>query len=108
MDNQNINPTPKDEKLWALAKKRAKFKKHLVSYIIVNGLLWVVWAFSGHLGSSYFDGYREGFHFPWPVIIMFFWGIGLFFDFFNAYFGSVKPLEEKEYQKLIDKKDSIE
>ena len=101
-NTSNFNQ-PKDEKLWKMAKRRVKFKNHLISYILVNGLLWVIWAFSGQLGSSYFDGYRVGFKFPWPVFIMFFWGVGLIINFLNAYTGKHENMREKEYQKLIDK-----
>ena len=32
----------RDKQLWRIAKKRAGFKKHLASYIIVNGFLWAM------------------------------------------------------------------
>src|SRR5690349_1707888 len=32
----------KDEKLWRIAKKRAEFKKHLYTYIIINAFLWAI------------------------------------------------------------------
>jgi hypothetical protein len=36
----------RDEQLWRIAKKRAGFKKHLATYIIINGFLWAVWFFT--------------------------------------------------------------
>jgi hypothetical protein len=33
-----------DEKeIWHIAKKRAKFKKGLVSYVLVNSFLWAIY-----------------------------------------------------------------
>jgi len=105
MDNTEI----KDEKLWKIAKRRASFKRHLISYILVNLFLWAIWFFSGHIWN-YFDNdpgfqmHHYGSHFPWPIFVMFFWGIGLVFDFINSYAGFKDNLEEKEYQKLMNKK----
>ena len=33
----------RDRKLWVLAKKRVRFKKHLATYIIINAFLWALW-----------------------------------------------------------------
>jgi hypothetical protein len=40
---------------------------------------------------------------PWPVWSMLGWGIGLLFQYLNAYGGGKKDLEEKEYEKLKNK-----
>ena len=85
-------PPDKDPKLWQLAQRRASFKSHLATYLLVNLFLWGIWLFSGK------DDYHTGL--PWPVWPTFGWGIGLLFHFMGAYvntgFGSV----EKEYDKL--------
>lgn len=108
MDNTNINTSPRDEKLWKLAKKRASFKRHILSYILVNAFLWVIWFFSGNYWNDdnnvNFGAHHYGTHFPWPVFVMFFWGIGLAFDFFHSYIAYRDDLIEKEYQKLLNKK----
>lgn len=86
----------KDDKLWQLAKKRAHFQRSLASYFIVIGFLWIVWWFTtGHHGR------HSGV--PWPVWVMIGWGIGLLFQYLNAYGGSKKDLVEKEYEKLKNK-----
>lgn len=86
----------RDEQLWKLAKKRAAFQRSLASYFIVNAFLWLIWWFtSGRLGYN-----RE---LPWPVWPMFGWGIGLLFQYLNAYGGGKKDLVEKEYEKLKNK-----
>lgn len=82
----------KDERLWKMAKKRAGFQRSLASYFIVNGFLWAIW---------WFGDDREGL--PWPVWPMLGWGIGLVFQYLNAYGGSKDDLAEKEYQKLKNK-----
>lgn len=88
----------RDEKLWQMAKKRADFQRSLASYFIVNAFLWVVWWFT--------TGRRMGFHgVPWPAWVMIGWGIGLVFQYLNAYGGSRKDLVDKEYEKLKNKKN---
>jgi len=86
----------RDEKLWQMAKKRADFQRSLASYFIVNAFLWVVWWFT--------SGHKVGFHdIPWPAWVMIGWGIGLVFQYLNAYGGSRKDLVDKEYEKLKNK-----
>ncbi len=86
----------RDEKLWQTAKKRADFQRSLVSYFIVNGFLWGLW---------YFTQGRHNYNFgtPWPLWVMLGWGVGLIFQYLNAYGGSKKDLVEKEYEKLKNK-----
>lgn len=89
----------KDERLWQLAKKRADFQRSLASYFIINAFLWGIWWFtSGRHGQN-----RS---MPWPVWSMLGWGIGLFFQYLNAYGGDKKDLVEKEYEKLKNKKQA--
>jgi hypothetical protein len=89
---QNQNEV-RNERLWKIAKRRAEFKKHLLTYIIVNTFLWSVWIITGvtrgHLG------------FIWPLFVTFGWGIGIVFNYIGAYTGFKDNLTEKEYQKLI-------
>ena len=91
------NTQPRDEKLWKIKKKRAEFKKHLLTYVIVNIFLWGVWLFGG---------VRHGdFSFPWPAFVSFGWGIGLAFNYIGAYSGLKDSITEREYQKLINKQN---
>jgi hypothetical protein len=84
-----------DEIRWHIAKKRASFKKQLISYIIINCFLWAVWFFSGnHYNNFSFNGT------PWPVWVMFWWGVGLAFSFVGAYMVNTKESIENEFQKL--------
>ena len=85
----------RDEKLWQTAKKRAGFQRSLATYFIIIAFLWAIWWFT--------DG-RNGSHgVPWPAWVMIGWGIGILFQYLNAYGGSKKDLVDKEYEKLKKK-----
>jgi hypothetical protein len=90
----------KDEELWKIAKKRAAFKSHLTSYIIVNAFLWALWYITAgrHVELQYF-------YLAWPIWCTLGWGIGLAFNYFNAYhdMGSQSSVQ-KEYDKLLNQK----
>ena len=85
MDTQQI----KDERLWELAKKRAGFKRHAASYFFVNAFLVAIWFFTSG-PRSYF----------WPMWPMLGSGLGLAFNYFEAYNGSKLFTAEEEYEKL--------
>jgi hypothetical protein len=95
----DYQPTPegKDNQLWQLAHKRASFKKHLATYIIMNLFFWILWYFTK---EAYRDhrGYQE--RLPWPVWPMLGWGIGLAFHYIGAYVSPKNRAVEKEYEKL--------
>lgn len=86
----------KDERLWKMAKKRADFQRSLASYFIINGFFWAIWWFTSD-AEDRMDGV------PWPAWAMVGWGIGLIFQYLNAYGGSKDDLIEKEYKKLKEK-----
>ncbi len=86
----------KDRELWRLAKKRAAFQKHLRTYIIMSIFFWIIWYFTA---PDYYGGL------PWPGWAMLGWGIGLLFNYFDAYHGSMDTAVEREYQKLKNEKN---
>jgi hypothetical protein len=92
-------PEGKDPRLWEIAQRRAGFKSHLTSYIIVNAFFWVLWYFTGH----HIDGDDM---LPWPVWPMLGWGIGLAFHFAGAYIFPRSNSIENEYQKLKQQQDN--
>ena len=94
-----MESNPRDEQLWRLAKKRAGFQRSLVLYFIINAFLWCIWWF-----TTSRHGYNEGI--PWPAWAMLGWGIGLVFQYLNAYGGGRQDLAEREYERL--KKEEAE
>jgi hypothetical protein len=93
----------RDPKLWKIAKKRAGFKQNLFSYLIVNLFLWGLWWLAaGQKGHNT--------KIPWPVWVMLAWGIGLVFNYLEAYTGGDKhSMAEDEYERLKrqQQKDNI-
>jgi hypothetical protein len=85
----------KDQALWRLAKKRVQFKRHLAAYIIVNSFLWAVWIFS--------PKEQDEAQYPWPLMSMLGWGIGLAFHFMGTFVFENSNAVEKEYEKLKSK-----
>ena len=83
----------KDEKLWRVAAKRAAFRKSLFGYLVVNAFLWGIWWVT--------IGRVHGYHgYPWPVWVMMGWGLGLAFQYFEAYHGTKQDMEEQENERL--------
>lgn len=53
-------------------RKKSEFRAHLLSYVLVNGFLVIIWAITG---ASFF----------WPVFPIAGWGIGLVFHAWDVY-----------------------
>ena len=85
----------KDKQLWELAEKRVGFRRHLVAYLLVNALFWVLWLLNGakHYGNGV----------PWPVWPMFGWGIGLVSHYVGAFVNTRYDSVQREYDKLKNK-----
>lgn len=95
MTTNNLSEEEKDKALWRIAKRRAGFKKHLSTYLIVNAFFWGIWFFT--------DGRTYGGLMPWPAWASLGWGIGLAFNYASAYHNTDINNTEKEYQKLKNK-----
>lgn len=94
MTNEQSPLNNKDDALWQIAKKRARFKKSFLTYTIINIFLWAVWFFSGRdFGSDHYD-------WPWPLWVTIGWGIGIAFQYSDAYLFSNTNAVQKEYDKL--------
>src|SRR5688572_7758011 len=89
----------KDPQLWEIAKRRASFKYHLASYLLVIGFLWAIWFFTSEPGVP-----RS--RYPWPIWATGGWGIGLLFHYLGAYVFPRENGVEREYEKLIRNKKS--
>ena len=88
----DYQPTPpgKDPELWMMARRRASFKRHLYTYLVINAFLWLMWVFTG--------ADRDGSGVPWPVWSTFGWVFGLAMHYIATYVKNNS--EEKEYEKL--------
>ena len=62
-------------------KKRGEFITHAVVYAVIMTLLFVIFVFTGDGGES-----ATGFPFPWPLIVAFGWGSGLFAHAVDTWF----------------------
>lgn len=90
--NSSVEDGGNDAHLWHLARRRASFKSHLTTYLVMSAFFWLVWYFSG--ASTY------GTRIPWPVWPMLGWGIGVFFHYTSAYAPNRTNAVEREYLKL--------
>lgn len=95
--NYEMTPEGRDPHLWHLAQRRASFKRHLATYVILNIFFWGLWFFTHDAGEA--DGL------PWPVWPMLGWGIGVAFHYASAYLDTGDTSVEKEYDKLIQHKN---
>ena len=98
---QNEQETPRDEMLWKIAKKRAGFKASLISYVLVNGFLWILWYLTNnnhHVGID---------NIPWPLWSTLGWGIGIAFQYADAYIFPKSNAAEREYEKLKNKQSKF-
>ncbi len=71
-------------------KKKAEFRSHVSSYLLVNAMLVAIWAFTG---GGYF----------WPVWPLLGWGIGIAFHGWEAYASPRSALTEDRIQREIDR-----
>ncbi|MBK8494023.1 MAG: 2TM domain-containing protein [Chitinophagaceae bacterium] len=99
MSDYKPAPEGKDPELWEIAQKRAGFKTHALTYVIMNSFFWIVWYFSSINRHADFDPFNWN-HIPWPVWPMLGWGIGLAFHFAGAYIFPKANSVEREYEKL--------
>jgi 2TM domain len=99
-NNQQPAPEGKDAALWEVAQKRASFKNHAISYVIVNAFLWALWLFTGNQSNGIQLEQWQYNHYPWPIWTTLGWGIGLAFHFAGAYVFPKANSVESEYQKL--------
>lgn len=92
MEQYSPKPDEKDPKLWSLAKKRVGFKRDLITYIVINVFLWLLWLFTTN--GKYSGGI------PWPAWVTVGWGIGIVIQYFEVFRYPKENAAEKEYEKL--------
>jgi hypothetical protein len=64
------------EEAVASLKRKRKFWADALLYAFVNGLLWLIWALTGH---------STGNSIPWPAWVSMVWGFFLAIDAFKAF-----------------------
>jgi fatty acid desaturase len=83
---------PAEERLREVAvaqlKKRQDFRAHLLVYTLFCGLVAGIWALTGA-------------GFPWPLIVMGFWGVGLIMNAYDVY--GRPPIREEDIQREIER-----
>ncbi len=88
----------RDEHLWRKAQSRVAFKRHAITYLLVNTVFWVMYFYARA------QPWGARIH-PWPIWPMIGWGIGLASHYFGAYGSSNEQRKvEAEYKKLLDGK----
>jgi hypothetical protein len=70
-------------------KKRQDFRAHLLTFVMVNALLWTIWALTSPGG------------FAWPAIITAGWSIGLVMNAWEVY--GRKPFSEADVRAEIER-----
>ena len=75
--------------LESLEKKR-EFRMHVLTYVLVNSFLWLIWGVVYAAGGTWF---------PWPVFPMAGWGIGLVFHAWDVY--RRRPFSEEQIRREV-------
>lgn len=86
----------RDPHLWEIANRRASFKGHVATYVVMSVVFWIIWYLTG--------GPRYNRFVPWPVWPVLGWGVGVLFHYLGAYVYPKENSTEKEYQKLLREK----
>ncbi|HVO44346.1 MAG TPA: 2TM domain-containing protein [Aggregatilineales bacterium] len=90
MKNDDIDYDAIRKRVEQRMKDRMGFIMDLVSFVGVNGLLWLIWL--------------PGRGFPWPLFITIPWGIGLFAHAANTLFsGTMNKMAEREVEQEIER-----
>ncbi len=88
----------RNEQLWRKAQSRVAFKRHLITYLLVIGGLWLLYLYM----RTRFDSYNVH---PWPIWPTLGWGIGLGSHYFGAYGNNNEASRvEAEYKKLMSER----
>ena len=90
-----MNDDQHDGILWQIAKKRAAFKWAFSAYVFVNAFLIAVWFFTTG-AASYF----------WPMWPILGWGIGVLYQYLNAYQGNNVFTAQQEYERLKNQQNN--
>jgi 2TM domain len=82
------------EEAVASLKRKRKFWADVALYALVNGLLWVIWAVTGH---------STGNSIPWPAWVSIVWGFFLAIDAYKAFSPSPSTISESEIEREMQR-----
>lgn len=74
------------EEAYKHVKARRDFVPHAIAYVLVNILVWTIWAFTDA-------------GFPWPIFVTFGWGIGVIAHAWDAFFR--RPITESDVDREL-------
>jgi serine/threonine-protein kinase len=103
---------PEEERIRRRIEKRDKERQgliiHFVAYLMVNLMLWGLWATDVLLPiiqAEAPDVSPAFFEFPWPIFVTFGWGIGMVAHFISYYskYGAGAERRERAIQREIEK-----
>lgn len=95
----NYQQSSRDPELWDLAKRRASFRTHAITYVVINAFLWVLWYFTTNRG-------HEAGSIPWAIYPTLGWGVGLLFHYLGAFVSERHNRVEDEYNRLIHEREN--
>ncbi|MEO8173433.1 MAG: 2TM domain-containing protein, partial [Sediminibacterium sp.] len=75
---------------------RVAFRWSFASYFLVNAFLVAIWFLRSGPGTHF-----------WPIWPIMGWGIGIAFQYFNAYHGNKFDNTQKEYERLKKEQKDI-
>jgi serine/threonine protein kinase len=78
-------------------KKRQEMVINLVSFVLVNTMLWAIYAFSNDIPAALAAGTPIDWGFPWPIFPTLGWAIGIvaqYMEYQNKYGGGAERREE--------------
>jgi serine/threonine protein kinase len=88
------------KRIEAQFKKRGEFVGHVIAYVLVNALLWIIFSGTGGLSFLGDDPHLlQWLAFPWPMIVSLGWGAGLVAHFFDTYF-QTGSRDERRYRAI--------
>ena len=82
------------EQVVALLRRRRKFFEDAVAYLVINGLLWLIWVLT--------DRSTDG-GLPWPAWLSIIWGFLLALDGWRAYSRLRRPITDAEIDAQLQR-----
>lgn len=85
-----------DDEIREMAKARVSFRWNLVSYVVVNAFLVLLWLVGNDFATPSLWGDDPGDAYFWPIWPLLGWGVGLAFHGYGAYGGGKDAVAREE------------